>query len=444
MHSGRLFRSLLSLAFIPAFPSLAWAQSVTAPAQTNPDRIVAGVDKGASTRSSTQNPYGVSYTDCTSDMTLHFTVVVTDFAADTQLAVWAGLDGTKCVEDTARMGTPACWPVLGAPLTTGLSAESPVSVPIDVRVQDLVGRQGAPPADGGYTAGTYARVGIEGCSAQQGFAAVPMDVWFIPVDASGHVVANSSAWAYYITTDLVGPPAPTMQPLGVGDTFLTVNWIPNADHDTAGYDIYRDPPPNVFGMAPSDAQASQLDCPEGGDAADGGCVHVVFGGNPPSSTACKSTALAQGTDGGAPVDDGGASVDGDSAALDSGGAAAASGGGISAISPAYLVPGDVPGDTTDVTVGGGSTGSFTMTGLTNQTWYGVSVAAVDSLGNVGPTSGQKCDFPDSVSDFFDTYRQDGGGAGCAAGSGPDGGAGYALASVLAMSAIAWARRPRRP
>jgi hypothetical protein len=413
-----LFASIVS--FIPVIPSTVRAQSVAeSSGQPNPDRIVAGANLGKRTRSSNMNPYGVSYSDCASDMTLHFTVIVSGFASDTQLAVWGGLKGTDCSLDASRMGTPACWPLVPSP-NAGLSSESAMAAAIDVRVQDLVGYQAAPPANGLYSA-----LGIEACSAQGSFAAVPMSIWFIPTDGSNHVVSGSSVWAYDLSTDLVGPPAPSVRPLGVGDALLTVNWNANNDGDTVGYDLYRDPPPAVLGSISPDAQPSQLDCPEGGDAADSGCVRIVFGGGAPSAAACMSAVLSQGGDAG---------VSPDAAAESSSG----SGGGLSDISPAYLVPGDTPDDT----VGGASSESFIMTGLNNGTWYGVAVAAVDLSGNVGPLSSQVCDFPAPTSDFFDRYRQDGGRAGCVV-DGRGSGEAAILAGASAISVVLWRRR-RRP
>jgi hypothetical protein len=49
--------------------------------------------------------------------------------------------------------------------------------------------------------------------------------------------------------------------------------------------------------------------------------------------------------------------------------------------------------------------------LQNGVTYTVAVSAVDGSGNIGPPSTQACDYPALVSDFWLTYRKDGGGAG---------------------------------
>lgn len=411
----------LSVALLPAVASA--QQVVASPSQPDPDRVVGGADLGPSTRSAALNPHGVNYDDCKRDMTLRFTVALSSFTADTQLAVWAGRQGTDCSLDASRTGTPVCWKVVRDPLT-GLTATG-ASPPIDVRVRDLVGPQGHAPPDG-----SYPNAGVEACSAQTGLGAVPMSIWFIPVDASGHVVGGSGVFAYALTTDLVGPPPPSMKQPGVGDTMMVVNWTPNADSDTVGYDVYRDPAPGgALGVAPDAGGGAQVDCPDGGDA---GCVRVVSGGGLLDAGVCHSAALSAGTfvdagagdaaDGGVALDDAGNPVSGDQ-------------GGIGAVPDAYRVA----GSSADMTVWGESTGSFTMLGLQNGTMLGVTVAAVDASGNVGPPASVKCDYPDVVSDFYQRYGADGGGAGCAIGaagmaSSPEDGS--TAGAVLALAALA--------
>jgi hypothetical protein len=421
------FAIALSLALLQR---AARAQAVTASsAQPYPDRIVGSADLGPTTRSPGLDPYGVNYADCTGGTTLRFTVTLASFAADTLLAVWAGSQGTDCSLDASRTGTPVCWPLLAAPLG-GFSAAT-ASPPIDVRVQDLVGPQGHPPADG-----RYAAAGIEACSAQSGFAPVPMAIWFIPTDPSGRVIAGSTVYSYALTTDLVGPPPPAIQQPSVGDTMLVVNWTPNTDSDTVGYDVYRDPAPGGAGdAAPDEGADAQGDCPDGADGS-AACVHVVTGGSLLDAGVCHSANLSSGAaslgdggsgDAGPPLDDAGNPLSGDQ-------------GGIGTVPPAFRVP----GATSDLTIWGESSGSLSMLGLQNRTMYGVAVAAVDGSGNVGPPSSVKCDFPDVVGDFFQTYRQDGGGAGCAITSRSAPAGAVAIALGCGCAALVTRRRRRAP
>ena len=171
-------------------------------------------------------------------MALRFEVALTGFSGQT-LQVWAGPKGGStqpltCLTDATR-GT-SCWMV--ASPVTGLGDSEVVTV--DVRVQDLVGYQGSLP-----TAGTYAPLGSKACTAQLDPRSSTHRIWFVPVDASG--AAEGTPYMYQITTDLVGPPAPATQALGIGDTMLVAQWTPNTEGDTIAYDIFLDPLPGQPG-----------------------------------------------------------------------------------------------------------------------------------------------------------------------------------------------------
>jgi hypothetical protein len=75
------------------------------------------------------------------------------------------------------------------------------------------------------------------------------------------------------------------------------------------------------------------------------------------------------------------------------------------IDPAYIcLPGQQPS-------GGPTTTTLTCPNLVNGTVYTVAVAGIDSFGNTGPLSTPDCKTPMAVTDFWNTYRQDGGQAG---------------------------------
>ena len=81
-----------------------------------------------------------------------------------------------------------------------------------------------------------------------------------------------------------------------------------------------------------------------------------------------------------------------------------SGGGISEI-PLQYKAGEIDSITAT---------SLTLTGLTNGTTYHVAVTSIDGSGNVGPPSTLACGKPGAVNDFWQSYKDDGGGAsGCA-------------------------------
>ncbi|HEV3193686.1 MAG TPA: hypothetical protein VGY54_24440, partial [Polyangiaceae bacterium] len=140
-------------------------------------------DLGVSTRPINLNPYGISYDDCIKDMTLVFSVYLSGFTTQS-LEIWATKSG-DCTTLTARgMGgqiEPTCWQMDGGFTNMVIAGTQQYAI----RVQDIVGPQnltdpGAPTLTRGYH-----RWGPEACSQQSSFAAVPITVWFVPVDSSG-------------------------------------------------------------------------------------------------------------------------------------------------------------------------------------------------------------------------------------------------------------------
>jgi MYXO-CTERM domain-containing protein len=196
-----------------------------------------GTELGPSTRPPDLSPHGIDYQDCIDDQTLRFTVTLTGFTGES-LQVWAS-QSADCTQDAARgVGAPAtCW-VVGAGLA-GLVTPSPLTEMLDVRVEDLVGWQSAPPGAPGYQ-----RLGPSACIVQPTFTAVPLTLYFIPV-VGDSFESGAAALTYTVGTDLVGPPAPAGVSLGDGAGLFVVDWTANADSDTVGYDILLDPLPGA-------------------------------------------------------------------------------------------------------------------------------------------------------------------------------------------------------
>jgi hypothetical protein len=386
--------------------------------QLYPNRFVNNVGFGPSTRSTNLNPLGINYSDCVQDMILRFDVVVSGFDGSESLQVWATKSGDCLTTGERGIGSAAatCWLVDQG--FSGLVIGTSTMKTFDIRVQDIVGLENSPLPAGA----NYIRQGASACTAQTSFVGVPMDLFFLPLGTDQNV--KGTPYKYHIpSADLVGPPAPAGVSIADGDTLFVVNWMPNVDSDTTGYDIFIDPIPGQEDASASSVAVPMLYCPDtgaplpeaGGDGSiddsgdagasgaamtndasstDAACFYITVGGAPAVSSTCNDPALAGGIvqDSGTTTDDAGNVISGS--------------GGISTIQPQYLVPGAA-----GLTVSGKAAGNYTIGGLRNGTVYNVAVSAVDTSGNVGPPSPQSCDYPAPVNDFWNLYRQGGGQAG---------------------------------
>ncbi len=460
------------------------AQTVSASGQPYPNRIVNGSNLGYSTRPQNLNPLGISYTDCTSDMTLQFSVTLDGFTGMDSLEVWGSL-GSTCVDPMDRGvggGVQAlCWGLRTSNIVTP-TINTPMTYTFYVRVQDLVGWQVNLPT--ATEAANPPAKGIEACTAQATFAAVPMNINFLAIDSQGN--SDGTPFQYTINTDMVGPPAPSGVGETVGDAIYNVTWTANSDSDTAGYDVYIDPIPGQEGAeggavsseagqvtvcpdtgatslgdatletggddgaldAPLEASSAESGVSEASTAPlpyDGACYPINTGGQPPASATgytCNDSILASGI-----TQDGGAAdagivppvVEGEAGNVIEGGSVEEGSGGISTIPTQYLLNGS-----TGFTIADKSVGSYPIKGLVNYVTYTVVVASVDGTGNVGPPSLEVCDYPAPVKDFWQNYQEDGGhGAGfCALESVGAGGASSlaGVAGVLGFAAIVRRRR----
>jgi hypothetical protein len=462
-------------------PAVAAAQTVSASGQPYPNRIVGTTNLGYSTRPQNLNPLGVSYQDCIDNQTLQFSVTLSGFTGVDSLEVWASLT-SDCTASTDRgIGATAavCWGTRSGNIVDPVIS-TPQTYNFNVRVQDLVGWQQLPPTPG--VAPNPPAQGPSACLAQATFAAVPINVNFLAIDSSGN--SDGTPYQYVINTDMVGPPAPTGVSETVGETIYNVTWTANSDSDTAGYDIYIDPIPGTEGSdggPTTSAEAGQrLVCPDTGvptglDATDdvedgisdgpiesalpepgveagplpydGGCYYINTGGQPPTSVNgynCNNSILASGIteDGG--IDGGEAGVVVAPVVYDDAGNVIEGGveegvGGISTIPTQYQY-----GVNQGFTIADKSVGSYTIKGLVDYVNYTVVVASVDGTGNVGPPSLEVCDYPAPVKDFWEIYRQDGGGADgfCALETIGAGGV-PALAGVACFLGLAAVARRRR-
>jgi hypothetical protein len=257
--------------------------------------------------------------------------------------------------------------------------------------------------------------------------------------------------------------------VAVGDQLLIVDWTPNADADTVGYNIFIDPipgqeqadgslpPPTPVQVCPdSGASPSSVDGAVTDGATNDANAGVTLDASTGTDAGCHYSYRGGSSDGGGggtcsdPILAGGVTVAAGDAAMpiagdsgDDGSATipATGSGGISTIPQQYQL-GSTP------TVSGVSSNSYTVSGLKDGTTYTVVVAAVDGTGNIGPPSQEACDYPAPVNDFWNRYREAGGAAGggfCALEAVGAPTPSLAVGGAFLISAVAIARRRlRRP
>jgi len=485
------------------------------------------------------NPEGVNFTDCEQDLRMDFTLILSGFAGgdSASVQIWAGTE--DCTQDTNRVSTAgtlhACWQVAG--FYGPVLATTSQTIQVSVFARDVL-RYSAQPIGGSPvnqmwdSTFHYGSNGESACHLQASDAAVPISIYFIPVNPTYNAIGT--AYEYSLSTDLVAPPPPSINSLQSGDTLLTINWSsPGTDPDIVGYAVYSDPQAGgattggcacgssvgtgansyVGDGAISIADATtgrcmeaEVDAQDEGDGEsdalpdvptvplldaagtdadlDGGLLEASL---PEAATdaapgdggleAGDGGSVAGTGDSGLPVDcnpvnmggsgDGGASscadllltahqfivggtvtevVDGATVEVEAStvttvdvdgsdeGGVTLTGGGISEIPPAYKA-----GEIDSITAT-----SLTLTGLTNGLTYHVAVTSIDGSGNVGPVSALQCAKPGAVNDFWQSYKDDGGGAsGCALESGGNAQTGSVFGLGMFAAAAALLRRRRR-
>jgi hypothetical protein len=246
MTSRLTFAALVAPFLVVLSGGTAAAQIVSATSQPYPNRIVNGANLGFSTRPATFTPLGVNEQDCLQDMTLQFSVTLVGFTGTDTLEVWGSLD-SDCTAATDRgigASSAVCWGLRAGNLVDPI-VNTPQTVVLNVRVQDLVGwQQGAPPA---AEAAMPPAKGKEACAAQATPVAVPMSINFLAVNADGNV--DGTPYQYRITTDLLPPTTPTGVSVSTVGADLLARWTPNTDKDTVGYDVFFASAPAPDGQA---------------------------------------------------------------------------------------------------------------------------------------------------------------------------------------------------
>jgi hypothetical protein len=418
-------------------PAIAAPSSLYQPARTH-----------GTPRPDNQNPYAINNADCTANVQLTFDLRIQGFtgsAASDTVQVWASLGDRGCWQDSTRMnGTAQCWPVLASSVVpTGASITFP-----PISAWDIIGPQWSSPTT--YT--TYQQRTADACSISNytSFAHQEFFLYFLPITSNGLFDTTGAYYQYKLDVALLGPAPPTLQPTGVGDTFLVANWVPNPDTETVGYDVFLDPfpgssspmaSPTTCGDAgttpPSDASTSGDAAGSGGSSTAGVCYdsNLVGSISPSSGSSVDAGSSSDAGNGG----EGGASSEGGTTTSQTG-----NGGIATFMTSSYLL-----NRSAGMTVTGASVSTYSITGLQNCTNYKFAVSAVDGYGNIGPPSPatvDSCGWPQPTGDFWQTYRASGGQAGGFCALEAVGASPHSLAALALMAggvAVAASRRRRR-
>jgi hypothetical protein len=279
------------------------------------DGGVAFVPSTVSLRPANQNPYGINYTDCTGNpadavgpVYLSFAkLILKNFAGSTDSGqVWVSLGDQDCRQDANRKNG-VCWPAL--PDQDKHPGATPSFLSNPINVQDIIGPQHS--NSSAYPNPPWStQPNAPACHTQYNYTQEAFFLYFLPITNMGDFDGTGIPYKYELDVDLVGPPAPALLPVGIGDTLLVANWMPNTDPETAGYDIFIDPfPGQEKGPAPTGTCNAGNGYPPPFDATS----EVAASGGSQTGNVCFDPNLQQSIlppmpEAGAPVD-AGSSVD---------------------------------------------------------------------------------------------------------------------------------------
>jgi hypothetical protein len=370
----------------------------------------------------------VNYADCASGNTLSFTLAITNPSAGDTFQVWAGPPTSSslgCIPAASRQSGGECWP-LADPTA---AVESTVSVPVRARdIANYLGSSSLPitysPASGANgVESAVDNAGIMACQQQATPGPVSLGIYFLLVQSDGATVdgdfaAHEGGAEYIFQAGTLGPQAPEGVSVVINDQSATLAWTPPSDTSIVGYNVYCQDYGAIDAATPPAASGESLET--GVNEVDGGAPGGECGGSALTDAGFTKQVVSTTT-----TTDSSTTSTTDSAGTDSAdlvsqsatdGTQVTTPAGISQV-PIGRVGNTVvslcgsPNGSGNVASTGGSTASTATLILTNYDYYVFAVAAVDTLGNVGPVGNLECGTPGPIQDFWLDYTQDGGLAG---------------------------------
>ncbi len=402
----------ISLALVAAFavvlaPSSARAQTMSIYQEKSLPRLTPD-GKTVTKRPLQLNPEGINLQDCRDDLRIKFPMLVSGFAVNDTIEVWASDQGTKCSDPVQRTSATAlCYKLDGL---AQLSLNPQFLIPVR---KIIAGKAATDQTD------------PDGCRRlNQG--TVTIQFLYFKGAPTGTPAQEADL---PVKVDTQGPNPLTGVKILPGNTRFTVSWNAVGEGGVADMTGVRafcvgNPSGSSGGGTETVCDTVEAGDPEAGEQ-DAGCREVPVDGGTgtipgqtsigPNGTACRASEFL-GEDGELRVPD-------------------------KAFSNQYQC-GSIN------TLTGSSLAADNVGGapLVNGTTYAVAVAAIDSFDNIGELSGVLCQWPEPTTDFWREYRGAGGDAGGCSETGPAtplGSAGVVLlVAVMAITTLR-ARRSRR-
>jgi hypothetical protein len=401
---------------------------------TGASRMSGGITE-ADARPPSQNPCGINYADCASNVALDLVLSIDTTNADPSdtLQVWAGpgISGgsVPCVASSARgtdrssdagSSSQVCWPL--APLNLNPSTTTQVTV----HAQDIAAHLDATSLPSTYTPANDVVASCQRSQTSPG--PISLGIYVLLVKSDGTV--DGVPGVYGFDADVLGPNPPSSVTAVMNDGFVQLSWTASSDTSIAGYNVYC----QNFGK---DASVQSMGTPVDANLVEAGilsnmCGDTLFSQADVFTVVTSGSTSPPTTDSDIPSD---------------------SGIQVAAVTPAGIsdVPASLlcasPTEDLDGAMTAGVTATSASVNLTNYDYYVFAVAAVDESGNVGPiASPLVCGTPGPIADFWYNYTNEGGLAGggyCALEAVGTPGGGLVMGLGVTMAGAGLLRRRRR-